>query len=309
MRDHWLDVLATRYATVLEDPRCEILVEMEGDEISSFLVLLHEQREGSTRRPESRIEFPSWLSSPGLLALAAQRARERGAEILATNVPFADIDQRALYEAVGMVAECQRIVLSLSRFGEASNEQGAAISPRVLARTTRGVTVRAAEYSDRLFLMYLATECVTMMFHERRSSELAAIQERFFDSYAQLDFAPDSPNRAWVASAPDGTLAGSILVEPESLEGPDGSKQAYINDISVLPAFWGRSVGASLALRAIEALKQMGIAYLAGDISTDNERVWSLASRLGFEIESLRYVQFLNASIDGEADTKGGHER
>lgn len=288
--------LSERFDAVLENPQIEVLIETERDEITSFAVLSHGQVEGSTRRPESRVEFPSWLTGPELVEMAVARARARGAEVLCANVPVDEPEQCAIYVAAGMLAECKRIVLDLDRFGAKAPQNAsrdASALRRVLERSTRSTEVRPAEYSDRLFLMLLASECVTMMFHQRRESELAAIQERFFDSYARLDFDHESTLRAWVASVADGSLAGSILIEPLQAQMPDGRWQAYINDLSVLPAYWGRSVGAALALQAIEALQEQGVRYLTADVSTDNQRVWSLAHRLGFVEESLRFVTLL----------------
>lgn len=290
-RRHWLERMEERFPDVLDDPDLELLVEVSGGEVGSFLLLQHGAREGSTRKNETIMWVPSWVESPAILEEAARRARAKGSLMLSTNVLMGDVSQAEWMESAGMVAEYQRVVLALDGALRRSPEH--ARMQAALSRGARNLLIRPAEESDRLFLMRLSTECAAMMFHERRRADLPLMQERFLDSYTLIPLGPESPVMVRVAETVDGAPAGAIYVDPEAEHGLDGRCEAYVYDISVLPQYWGRAVGAILLNRAIEELREAGVAWLSGDISTDNHRVSALTARFGFDVETRHYVRML----------------
>ena len=182
-----------------------------------------------------------------------------------------------------MVPEYQRIVRAIEKNIETDK------------KSQPGLTVRPSTASDRLFLLNLSTQCVPFMFHERRHEELANVRRRFFDIYAGLDLGEEqSAIQAWVALSDDGQPAGAILVQTDAQRALDGTWDAYIYDISVLPEYWGSRVGVSLVENLIAELSQRGdVGYLCGDVSTQNHRAMGLAARFGFFVESRRFFQTL----------------
>ncbi|MBM3461021.1 MAG: GNAT family N-acetyltransferase [Armatimonadetes bacterium] len=284
----WLVALVqTRWKFIVEQPQFETLIAWDGRKVHGWIVLQHGTEEGATGDPQTTIVPPSHVSTPALLEEATRRARAHGSRVLTGNILTNDELQNATYRENGMVAEFQRIVLSLKEYGRDSLKQ------RAFERASRSVAVRRAEYSDQLTLLRLATECVNLMFHASRSDQdVERIQTRFIESYATLNV-EDEKSHVWIAETAEGDPCAALQIDPRRDHLLDGTWQAYISDISVSPEYWGRAAGVALVARAIPVLQEMGITYLAGDISTTNERVWSLSQKFGFHVESYHYVKIL----------------
>lgn len=296
LAEAWGDSLVRGLPQLMGHPRTEVLLSEEDGAVKSFALLQHELEEGATGEVYSLVRPPSCPASPTLLAAMARRASARGSVRLSVEVGADDARLARACEAAGLGAEYQRIVRPLAVETQGwlgpshppSAEGEARSSPK-----PRTVWVRHANASDQLFLMALCTECVPFMFHARRRGDIERVRERFFGVYAGLRFDDQDALLAYVALTADGAGAGAVLVAPHGERMFDDGWQAYIYDISVLPEYWGHSVASTLIQAIVDDLTASGIAWLAGDISTDNQRVQVLAERFGFEMESRRYFKEL----------------
>lgn len=288
-----------------ESPDVEVLLDDEGGVVTGWVILHHGSQEWASGRPRSLIVQPTHVTSPALLHEAVRRARLRGSELISADVSTNAPEQNAHFIAAGFVPEMNRIIMRLD--AEEAEKRSRALSPRAVERASRAYRVRRAEPSDSLTLIYLATACVPMMFHEQRAADMDFIQMRFLELYGELDLTPDSPYHVWVAETLDGDLAGAIIIDVWHTKVVDRTWQAHVMDISVLPDHWGRAVGVVLGARGVEGLTAEGVQYVSGNIGTHNDRVMSLATRFGFVPEQTQYVRLLHteAADDTEEPTHG----
>jgi GNAT superfamily N-acetyltransferase len=284
--------IANRVRTALRDtPQTEVLAEWEGAQMRGWAILHHQGEEWASGRPRTLIVPPTRASSPALLEEAVARARARGSQIVSADVAANDPELNRCFLEAGFVPEMHRIIMRLDP--EEAAKRAAHLPKRAVERAARGYRVRRADPSDSLTLIFLATACVPMMFHEQRAGDMDHIQMRFLELYGDLDLSEDSAYHVWICETVEGDLAGAILIDPFHTEVVDGSWQAHVMDISVLPEHWGRAVGVFLGARGVEGLEAEGIQYVSGNIGTHNERVLSLASRFGFVVEQTQYVRLL----------------
>lgn len=285
-RAYWLKKVRARYAAMMGKPTVEILLEWHDGAVRSWVILKHKTEESSSGLPQSMILPPVYVATPSLLAEAARRSREQGAVIVVADLAAEDTELSTVFTDAGFVAEARRIVLRL--------DVPAADALLSAPIKQAACVVREADTSDSLNFMLLSTECVPMMFHERRRPHMAEIEMRFFQSFAGADFSPGSPHQGFIAETGDGELMGGILTTPKCEKLLDGSWEAYLNDMAVLPQYWGKATGTILTAQALGTLKRAGIRSVAADISTDNHRIMSVAKRVGAATERLHYVLLLN---------------
>lgn len=252
-------------------------VDLLLSDTGGYAIVQHAIEEAVTGKTISLIRDPSSIDGPALLHEAARRAVLRGSCRIGIDIGVGDHETAEAARRADIVPEYHRIVCRL-------DDAPAAVE------TEASVAAAAAE--DRMFLVALSTECVPFMFCADRKDDIAQVRQRFFDVYAGLDLVHDEALRVWVARV-DHEPAGAVLIRPEAGRAADDGAEAYIYDISVLPAHWGGRVAVALIDRAIQEMRARGIKYLTGDISVDNTRVQGLAQRYRFHAEHTRHFRRL----------------
>lgn len=69
-----------------------------------------------------------------------------------------------------------------------------------------------------------------------------------------------------------------------------GRRQTFVEDLAALPEYWGRGIGHALFDEATRVTAELGIDFMAGEVSALNPR-WEAALRNNFFLEAYKVVR------------------
>ncbi len=108
---------------------------------------------------------------------------------------------------------------------------------------------------------------------------------------------------AFVARDADGVLVGHIIVRRGATDFLTGAEQAWIDDISVLPKYWGCGVSKRLLRTAEDSVRESGVNYLGLTVTVANSRALRFYERSGYQCERYQMIKILQEiDLGGEGD-------
>jgi hypothetical protein len=255
---------AQGWETMLAQPNLLVLVSQQPDD---YVVLLRGELETVTGDRQSRIWDWGIDPKPFLPTLLRQAAQGGDQYLVARAQP----GEEQLFLDLGFLPELRRL-----------------LAP-VLGKPNRSrFTVRPATAQDTFFIANLHSQGSRFYVPAHRPVDHDAMIMSSGAYYLSLNFGPDCPVWGRIICW-EGKPSGYVLYKLGMRVEENGAAAAYLYDINLLPEFWGR-LGARILLRqAMLDLKELGIEYVAADISCDNENAFQLATRgIEFELEWTR---------------------
>lgn len=258
-----LEHLQTYADALLGNPRVSFLVSRSP---AAYWLTLHGQADHASGQPESVLldHAGDPAAYPALWELSAAAARAAGDQYFAARVYPAEDNARKAFSALGFQPEFWRVVFPVRPL-----------------ETAGKYTLRRVAEEDRVFLTRLTLESASFYRSANRSG-VANLAWNDMANYLSLDLSPDSDLVGWVAE--DGAeKVGYVLLKRRFPVELLTQEAAYLYDVAVLPAHWGRGAGSELHEHSMNQLANLGIALVVGDISCTNERTYRIA------LEKLRY--------------------
>ena len=260
--------LADRYAqgweTMLARPNLLVLVSQQPDD---YVILLRGETETVTGERQSRIW--DWGRDPKafLPTLLRQAAQAGDRYLVARALP----GEEELFSALGFRPELRRL---LAPTHGKTNE-----SPFV---------VRPASALDTFFIAHLHSQSGHFYVPSNRQVDLAEISLASGTYYLGLNYGPNCPVWGRVLCW-EGKPCGYVLYKLGLKVEENGASAAYLYDIALLPEARGRSGSRILMQQTMLELAEMGVEYIVGDISIENEQAFGVANRsLHFKLEWTR---------------------
>lgn len=252
------------WQTMLAQPNLLVLVSQDPDD---YVVLLRGELETVTGQRQSRIW--DWGRDPGpFLPTLLRQAAQAGDRYLVARALPGEEDH---FVSLGFQPELRRL-----------------LAP-VLGKPNRShFTVRPATPLDTFFIANLHSQGSHFYVPAHREVDRDELTMRSGAYYLGLTFGPDCPVWGRIIcwqEKPSGYVLYKLGMRVEE----NGASAAYLYDINLLPEFWGR-LGARILLRqAMLDLAELGIEYVAADISCDNDQAFQLATRgIEFQLEWTR---------------------
>lgn len=242
-----------------------VLISQQPDD---YAVLLRGERETVTGDRQSRLWDWGRDPKPFLPTLLRQAARGGDQYLVARVQP----GEEESFVALGFLPELRRV-----------------LAPVVGKPNRSPFTVRPATAQDCFFLANLHSQGSHFYVPAHRSADLDEIALRSGAYYLSLNFGPDCPLWGRIICW-QGRPSGYVLYKLGMRVEENGASAAYLYDINLLPEFWGR-LGARILLRqAMLDLAELGVQYVAADISYDNDNAFRLATRgIEFQLEWTRF--------------------
>ncbi|MBS2034927.1 GNAT family N-acetyltransferase [bacterium] len=256
-RDGWEQLLA--------QPEMLVLVSQEPD---GYAVLLRQDRDSLTQDRQSILWDWAGELKPFLPVLLKQAAAAGDRYLVARSQP----GQEEGFLNLGFLAESRRLLAPV--LGKPNRSQ---------------FTVRPATPQDVFFIANLHSQGSQFYVPSHREVDREEMISRTMTIYLGLDFGPDSPVWGRIICWKD-KPSGYVLYKLGMRVEETGESAAYLYDINLLPEFWGR-LGARILLRqAMLDLAELGVKYVAADISCDNDNAFQLATRgIEFALEWTRF--------------------
>jgi len=261
--------MAGRYAegwqTMLTQPNLLVLVSQEPDD---YAVLLRGEVETVTGERQSRIWDWGRDPKPFLPTLLRQAAQVGDRYLVARAQP----GEEELFLELGFLPELRRL-----------------LAP-IVGKTNRShFTVRPATALDTFFIANLHSQGSQFYVPAQREVDRDEMTLSSGSYYLGLNFGPDCPVWGRIICW-QGKPSGYVLYKLGMRVEENGASAAYLYDINLLPEFWGR-LGARILLRqAMLDLAELGVKYVAADISCDNDQAFQLATRgIEFQLEWTRF--------------------
>lgn len=259
LRENWQNLLA--------NGGVKILVAGEGA-VEGYLIAGCGQSDFATGQPETVVvEHAGPLEHyPALFETLKSDLED---DFLAIRVYPEESDLQGCLRACGFAPEFTRVVRAA---------RSEAPAPPV-----EGLHVRRAHAADRAFLAQLHIDCSP--FYEsshRQGADWGAFAA--LDNYLSLDL--DRAVAGWIAEL-EGKAAGYVLLRPEFALDMLERKGAYLYDIAVVQAAWGRNLVRPLHEAAV---REVGYQTIVGDISAHNSRALHVAlNKLNYQVEWERW--------------------
>ena len=276
-----------------------LLVAEEDGQIQAFVMAVYGSQESITG--ESLGVLYEVTSGPQVLPVlqdllleAEVVGREHGAETMVWEILYGEAEEEKYYRDLGYYVDLNRILKRV-------NPQPA------FGRSSRAFPVRLAELSDRLFVLYLNTECSHHTIPAGRSIDKELVERSYMEVYETLDMVGGPDLTTFIAVDPEEHRpAGYLMLKTGYQERLSGHRYGYIYDLAVEPDYWGRPVVHSLMARAEIHLSQLDppIHYISAEISETNVRALKTAIKaFSYTLESRRWVKPLNSPADPENTT------
>ena len=236
---------------------------------NAFWVVAHGQIDFSSGQPETVVvEHAGEVREyPQLLEESIRRAVQHHDEFLAVRVYPQEAER---FAGLGLSSELRRVVRTIAP----TKPQGP-------------YRIREATLRDRSFLARLHVQ--SRGFY--RSAGRRGVDGSTWEDmghYLSLELAPESDLYGWVALEDD-LPVGYVLIRTPFFVELYGDNAAYLYDIAVARECWGREAASQLHEHAVARLAERGVGVLVGDISSANERAFSISGRLGYELEWERW--------------------
>lgn len=253
------------WQTMLAQPNLLVLVSQDPDD---YAVLLQGEVETVTGEHQSRIWDWGYDPKPFLPTLLRQASQAGDSYLVARAQP----GEEELFLALGFLPELRRVLAPV--VGKANRSQ---------------FTVRPATALDTFFIANLHSQGSHFYVPAQRQVDQEEITLRSSAYYLGLTFANDCPVWGRIICW-QGKPSGYVLYKLGMRVEENGANAAYLYDINLLPEFWGR-LGARILLRqAMLDLAELGVQYVAADISCDNDQAFQLATRgIEFQLEWTRF--------------------
>lgn len=250
---------------MLARPNLLVLVSQQPDD---YAVLLRGEVETVTGERQSRLWDWGHDPRPFLPTLLRQAARAGDDYLVVRAQP----GQEELFRSLGFLPELRRL-----------------LAPVVGKPNRSHFSVRPATALDTFFIANLHSQGSHFYVPANRPADRDEIALRSGTYYLGLTFGPDCPLWGRIICWQD-KPSGYVLYKLGMSVEENGASAAYLYDINLLPEFWGR-LGARILLRqAMSDLAELGVEYVAADISYDNENAFQLATRgIEFELEWTRF--------------------
>jgi ribosomal protein S18 acetylase RimI-like enzyme len=150
------------------------------------------------------------------------------------------------------------------------------------------ITIRAAELSDRSFILGLAERFVSFDLPPWRAHDETATGIHR-DIERHLRDRPDT-SHFFIAEIDDGTRAGFLHVQ-STIDFFTGASNCHISDIAVAPGLDGRGIGSRLLAFAEAFAKRRGCRFVTLSVFPANARARALYERHGYGVELLRMAK------------------
>ena len=253
------------WQAMLSQPNLLVLVSQDPDD---YALLLRGELETVTGERQSRLF--DWGRDPRhfLPTLLRQAAQAGDGYLVARALP----GEEETFLKLGFRPELRRL-----------------LAP-VLGKPNRSrFTVRPATALDAFFIANLHSQGSHFYVPAQREVDRDEIIMSSSAYYLGLNFGPDCPVWGRIICW-EGKPSGYVLYKLGMHVEENGASAAYLYDINLLPEFWGR-LGARILLRqAMLELAELGVEYVAADISCDNDNAFQLATRgIEFQLEWTRF--------------------
>ena len=170
------------------------------------------------------------------------------------------------------------------------------------------IEIRPATMDDLPDIIDLASDMVVSSrspFRPADDDSMREIRRKDLDTLGLLF--QSGRDCAFVARDADGVLVGHIIVRRGATDFLTGSEQAWIDDISVVPKYWGSGVSKRLLRTAEDSVRESGVNYLGLTVTAANSRALRFYERAGYQCERYQMVKILQ-EIDLDAEAGQGAE-
>ncbi len=171
------------------------------------------------------------------------------------------------------------------------------------------IEIRPATMDDLSDIIDLASEMVVSSrspFRPADDASMKEIRRKDLDTLGLLF--QSGRDCAFVARDADGVLVGHIIVRRGATDFLTGAEQAWIDDISVLPKYWGSGVSKRLLRTAEDSVRESGVNYLGLTVTAANSRALRFYERAGYQCERYQMVKILQEINLGLEDEQGSED-
>ena len=258
-------------------PDWRVLVLVEGERLSGYLVFVVDDEHTVTHQLQTVILDFAVFSFEGLSALVA-RARKIVAAF------------ENEYLLVELAPSEQRLQLWFYRCGFRSEQN------RVVKRIPRGTQgassplyrIRKASSADLPFILEVHSAYSSAYRPAGRDTDLEQLELRYQLAYLGLDFeGPSGSLYVILEEVSSGLPAGYLFIQEGPIYGQERS--FYIYDVAIAPGFSGRGLSLYLKTAAETLVGQEG-GLLYGDGSLALPQIASWHAQLGYRIDSVRFA-------------------
>lgn len=273
-REALLEGYRSRWTFLGSDPDLHVLVEPAEGGLAGYSVVLTGLHESITGEPQAILYDHAWRDpAVGERLVRAAESRARGADYMVAEVDPAD----TFLAELGYHLEIVRIARLLD-----PQEPGES-----------AYRVRRARADDKLFVLVLNGKVTPFTLPAGRTLDPAVVASRYMDAYMGLDLAGD-PGLLVLIVETVGTPVGYLMLKLGRCDEITGEPVAYIYDLAIEPAHWGRRATQRIMRDAESRLHAAGVALMLGDISADNPRaVKTSVKSLGYTVEGHRRARRL----------------
>jgi GNAT superfamily N-acetyltransferase len=155
-----------------------------------------------------------------------------------------------------------------------------------------GIIVRDATLADRDFVIATARRFAAFGPPPWRSAlEVVAGEVRCLDDFFDARV-PDREGPVLLVAEESGGPIGFVFLEP-AVDYFSGETHGHVGMVAVTEAAEGRGAGASLMGAAEDWARSRGYPKLTLNVFEGNQRARQVYERLGYEVETLRYIKVL----------------
>jgi ribosomal protein S18 acetylase RimI-like enzyme len=288
---YFITNLKSRKDEIASDRNLRIFVARHGPEgeILAYLMLLSEVIEGITGQKQGLII--DYALSPthdgntlfgAMLSQAEEALLENYTKYLVIDVFCNDGGGEKIIEAGGFKRELNRIVKKV--------EMGPVRAPE-----PDPYLVRMAENEDLFFILALSSQCASFIIPSGRDAAGEDVHFRFMRAYSGMALKERDDFAALIIEDRVKEEPVGYLMFKFKDDAITGERLAYVYDIAIEPAYWGRRAAHRLDREGENYLAGKGIAFLLGDISVENQRALKTATRNGgYALERVRWLKKLN---------------
>ncbi|MHC9541095.1 MAG: GNAT family N-acetyltransferase [Vulcanimicrobiota bacterium] len=215
-----------------------------------------------------------------LLSGACEAAAHESIEYNIVEIDSRDIRGSQLFSERGFTREINRIIRRATKhtFPDRENDP---------------YRVRKAVNTDLFFFLVLNSKCGLYTMLPGRGASKEEVASRYLETYSRILLEGDEFLIPLVIEEKETFKPiGYLMYKTNSCDSFTGDPIAYIYDLAVDPAYWGKRVTQRIMREGESLLVDMGFVYIIGDISESNQRALKTAMKsLGYSLESVRWVK------------------
>lgn len=277
-RAYYRKVYHQLFESALPHPEFDILVLEEGDRVLAYATLLKSQPEGLSGLTQSLL-FDHYAPDRMLASLVAGARdwaqRNYQTHHLTVEIYPGQSGETEVLASLGFQPETHRIAVRTALW---------------TAPPDYPYQVRLARPSDSTFLAYLNSVSLPFVLPAGREHDLDRIAAQSMSVYSNLLRKNDPGDLILILTEKRRQIGYLILKLGTDGQDPLSTPLAYVYDLAIERAHWGRRGVLQIMRTGSNLLFERGIPLLVGDISASNPRALKTAQRnLGFAIEWTRH--------------------